>query len=40
MDYKVAMAGIPGKGGIKGKSGPPGNMNAFKHGLEGHWGQT
>src|SRR5262245_55429445 len=27
------MAGIPGKGGIKGKSGPPGNMNAFKHGL-------
>ena len=33
MDLKVAMAGIPGKGGIKGKSGPPGNMNAFKHGL-------
>ena len=27
------MAGIPGKGGVKGKSGPPGNMNAFKHGL-------
>jgi hypothetical protein len=27
------MAGIPGKGGIKGRSGPPGNMNAFKHGL-------
>src|SRR5262249_56508471 len=27
------MAGIPGKGGIKGKSGPPGNMNAFRHGL-------
>jgi hypothetical protein len=27
------MAGIPGKGGIKGKSGPPGNQNAFKHGL-------
>ena len=26
------MAGIPGKGGIKGRSGPPG-MNAFKHGL-------
>ena len=24
------MAGIPGKGGVKGKSGPPGNMNAFK----------
>src|SRR5215475_10332717 len=31
--FGVAMAGIPGKGGIKGKSGPPGNMNAFKHGL-------
>ena len=27
------MAGIPGKGGVKGKSGPPGNQNAFKHGL-------
>jgi hypothetical protein len=27
------MAGIPGKGGVKGKSGPAGNMNAFKHGL-------
>ena len=27
------MAGIPGKGGLKGRSGPPGNMNAFKHGL-------
>ena len=27
------MAGIPGKGGVKGKSGPSGNMNAFKHGL-------
>ena len=27
------MAGIPGKGGVKGESGPPGNMNAFKHGL-------
>jgi hypothetical protein len=27
------MAGIPGKGGMKGRSGPPGNMNAFKHGL-------
>jgi len=27
------MAGIPGKGGVKGKIGPPGNMNAFKHGL-------
>jgi hypothetical protein len=22
--------------GLKGKSGPPGNMNAFKHGLGGH----
>ena len=29
----VTMAGIPGKGGVKGRSGPPGNMNAFKHGL-------
>jgi hypothetical protein len=29
----LAMAGIPGKGGVKGRSGPPGNMNAFKHGL-------
>ena len=27
------MAGIPGKGGVKGRSGPPGNTNAFKHGL-------
>jgi hypothetical protein len=27
------MAGTPGKGGIKGKSGPPGNQNAFRHGL-------
>jgi hypothetical protein len=27
------MAGILGKGGVKGRSGPPGNMNAFKHGL-------
>gem|GEM_PF-826957 len=27
------MAGIPRKGGVKGKSGPPGNQNAFKHGL-------
>ena len=27
------MAAIPGKGGVKGRSGPPGNMNAFKHGL-------
>src|SRR5215475_6822053 len=27
------MAGIPGKGGVKGRSGPPGNMNAFKHEL-------
>ena len=31
--FGVTMAGIPGKGGIKGRSGPPGNMNAFKHGL-------
>jgi hypothetical protein len=29
----LTMAGIPGKGGVKGRSGPPGNMNAFKHGL-------
>jgi len=27
------MACIPGKGGVKGRSGPPGNMDAFKHGL-------
>ena len=27
------MAGIPGKGGVKGRNGPPGNQNAFKHGL-------
>ena len=27
------MAGIPGEGGVKGRSGPPGNQNAFKHGL-------
>jgi hypothetical protein len=27
------MAGIPRKGGIKGRSGPPGNQNAFRHGL-------
>src|SRR5262245_2234229 len=27
------MARIPGRGGVKGRSGPPGNMNAFKHGL-------
>jgi hypothetical protein len=31
--FEVTMAGIPGKGGVKGKSGPPGNMNVFKHGL-------
>jgi hypothetical protein len=31
--FGVTMAGIPGKGGVKGRSGPPGNMNAFKHGL-------
>jgi hypothetical protein len=29
----LTMAGIPGKGGLRGKSGPPGNMHAFKHGL-------
>jgi hypothetical protein len=28
------MAGIPGKGGIKGRSGPPGNRIAFRHGLD------
>ena len=27
------MAGIPGKGGLRGRSGPPGNQNAFRHGL-------
>ena len=27
------MAGIPGKGGIKGRSGQPDNQNAFRHGL-------
>jgi hypothetical protein len=27
------MAVIPGKAGVKGRSGPPRNMNAFKHGL-------
>ena len=27
------MAGIAGKGGVKGRSGPPGNQNAFRHGL-------
>jgi len=31
--FKVTMAGIPGKGGLKGRSGPPGNQNAFRHGL-------
>jgi hypothetical protein len=31
--FRVAMAGTPGKGGVKGKSGPPGNQNAFRHGL-------
>src|SRR5262249_7565237 len=25
------MAGIQGKGGVKGRSGPPGNQNAFRH---------
>jgi hypothetical protein len=24
------MAGIPSKGGVKGRSGPPGNQNAFR----------
>jgi hypothetical protein len=32
-NFGVAMASIPGKGGVKGRSGPPGNLNAFKHGL-------
>jgi len=27
------MAGIPGKGGVKDRSGPPGNQNAFRHRL-------
>jgi hypothetical protein len=31
--FEITMAGIPGKGGIKGRSGPPGNQNAFRHGL-------
>src|SRR5262245_22997123 len=31
--FEVTVAGIPGKGGVKGRSGPPGNQNAFKHGL-------
>ena len=31
--FGVTMAGISGKGGIKGRSGPPGNQNAFRHGL-------
>jgi hypothetical protein len=31
--FEVTMAGIPGKGGVKGRSGPPGNQNAFKHWL-------
>src|SRR5262249_13159706 len=31
--FKVTMAGIQGKGGVKGKSGTPGNQNAFRHGL-------
>src|SRR5215471_7870432 len=33
VGFKVTMTGIPGKGGVKGRSGPPGNQNAFKHGL-------
>ena len=31
--FGVTMAGIPGKGGVKGRSGPLGNQNAFRHGL-------
>ena len=31
--FGVTMAGIAGKGGVKGRSGPPGNQNAFRHGL-------
>src|SRR5262245_58617676 len=33
VQFGITIAGIPGKGGVKGRSGPPGNMNAFKHGL-------
>src|SRR5262252_4968134 len=33
VGFEVTMAGIPGKGGVKGRSGPPGNQNAFRHGL-------
>jgi hypothetical protein len=31
--FEITMTGIAGKGGVKGRSGPPGNQNAFKHGL-------
>jgi len=34
VGFEVTMAGIPGKGGVKGRSGPPGNQNAFKHGIQ------
>jgi len=30
---RFGMAGIPGKGGVKDRSGPPGNQNAFRHRL-------
>jgi len=32
IGFEITMAGIPGSG-VKGRSGPPGNQNAFKHGL-------
>jgi hypothetical protein len=31
--FEIIMAGIPGKGSVKGRSGPPGNQSAFKRGL-------
>jgi hypothetical protein len=31
--FGVTMEGIPGNGGLKVRSGPPGNQNAFRHGL-------
>jgi hypothetical protein len=33
VTIRTTMAGISGKGGVRGTSGPPDNMNAFKHGL-------
>ena len=33
VTIRITVAGISGKGGVKGRSGPPGNQNAFKHGL-------